>query len=281
MRKIAIATQTTDVAMMRVILGCVLVLLAIRTLTAWEATLSPSGPGPYPELKPFVGEFRFGWSEIEAARVKAEVSYRADRVILKAIGGTLGFARALYALDISFDGEADRVTLQTVSSQLVERYAALTVTERVLGENGMLMNLRSTDPPGEKPPRWKTVKVIKIRDIWAAMLYIRSQSLAAGEMVRLLVFPGGSPYLVEIIAIGPDRIDVMGAPRDAIKLDLKIQHVNTKKGNTLEPHGKFRSGKIWLSSDPSRMPLRAEIDIFIGYVFAEVVAINVNEGIAL
>ncbi len=262
---------------MRGLLGCVLAVCALRTLTAWEGTLTPGGAGPFSEVAPFEGEFRFGWSEIEAARVKAVVSYEGNRVLVKAHGGTQGLARTLYQLDVLFTGEAERESLQTISSEIVERYATRTVTERVVGENGILKSYRETQPAGKNPPRWKEVKVSPIRDLWAAMLFIRSQLLSVGERVRLLVFPGGGPYLVEIIPLGFEQLEVMGTPREALKLDVKVQRVNTKKGNALEPHGKFRSGKIWLGADEARMPLRAEVNIFIGYVFAEIVEIEVKE----
>lgn len=278
MRKIAIGGGKGECPLMRGVLACLLVLLAFRTLPAWESTLSPEAPGPHAEVAPFEGEFRFGWSEIDAARVNAVVSYREDRALLKATGGTEGLARALYQLDIEYSGEADRVSLQTVSSELVERYVDRTVTESVRGNGGTISSFRATDPPGQNPPKWKVVKVSPIRDLWAAMLFIRSQPLAVGETVRVLVFPGGSPYLVDIVPVGVESLEVMGARHDALKLDVKIQHVNTKKGNALEPHGKFRSGKIWLTADAGRMPLRAEVDIFIGYVFAEVVSIKPMQG---
>ena len=253
------------------------VFLATQLLPAWEATLSPEGVGPFSEITPFSGEYRFGWSEIEAARVRAQVSYDDQRVFLNATGGTEGWARTLYQLDIVFSGEGDRSSLETISSELVERYIDRTVTERVNGEGGILRSFRETNPPGKNPPKWKSVKVSPIRDLWAAMLYVRSQPLAIGDAVRTLVFPGGSPYLVDIISVGVEPLDILESRIDALKLDVKIQHVNTKKGNTLEPHGKFRSGKIWLTADSERMPLRAEVDIFIGYVFAEVVALHTNQ----
>jgi hypothetical protein len=37
----------------------------------------------------------------------------------------------------------------------------------------------------------------------------------------------------------------------------------------LKPHKLFKSGRGWLSDDDKRVPLRIEVDIFIGYVFAE------------
>jgi hypothetical protein len=36
-----------------------------------------------------------------------------------------------------------------------------------------------------------------------------------------------------------------------------------------KPHHKFRSGTLWLSNDPNRILLRAEVQVFVGYVFAE------------
>ena len=262
---------------MRGVLAFLTVFLATQLLPAWEASLSPEGVGPFSEIAPFSGEYRFGWSEIEAARVRAQVSYDDQRVFLHATGGTEGWAITLYQLDIVFSGEADRSSLETISSELVERYIDRTVTERVNGEGGILRSYRATNPLGENPPKWKSVKVSPIRDLWAAMLYVRSQPLAIGDAVRTLVFPGGSPYLVDIISVGVEPLDILESRIDALKLDVKIQHVNTKKGNTLEPHGKFRSGKIWLTAYSERMPLRAEVDIFIGYVFAEVVALHTNQ----
>ena len=64
------------------------------------------------------------------------------------------------------------------------------------------------------------------------------------------------------------------SPREALHLDIKIQSVNTKKGNALEPHHKFRSGTLWLSNDSTRILLRAEVQIFVGYVFAELAAFH-------
>jgi len=252
-------------------LPALLALLAIPTLYGWEETLTPDQPGPFPEVAPFVATFKIGWSEIEAARAHAAITYEGSQVALAAGGGTDGLARSLYQLDAVFLGTVDRPSLHTLRSDQVESYSSRSLTSIVTGSNGALRNLSIPLPPGQKPPKWKDVKVRPVRDFFAGMLFIRSQPLAPGETVRLLMFPGGSPFLVEIESVGSRSIELADGPRDAIRLDLKIQRVNTKKGNTLEPHSKFRSGKIWLSNDADRIPLRAEVDIFIGYVFAEIV----------
>lgn len=240
-------------------------------LFAWQETLSSDQPGPVPEVAPFSATFRIGWSEIEAAQARAEISYNGPEVALEAAGGTEGLARSLYQLDATFQGTVDRASLHTLRSDQVETYADRSLTTIVTGENGTLRTFSDRNPPGDKPAKWKDVKVQPVRDFFAGMLFIRSQTLARGDTVRLLMFPGGAPFYVEIESAGPCTIDLAGGPREALRLDLKIQRVNTKKGNTLEPHSKFRAGKIWLSNDNERIPLRAEVDIFIGYVFAEIV----------
>ena len=246
-------------------------LLLAPRLFGWQETLTPDQPGPFPEVAPFNATFKIGWSEIEAARAHAAITYEGSQVALAAGGGTDGLARSLYQLDAVFFGTVDRSTLHTLRSDQVESYSSRSLTTIVTGSNGALQNLSIPLPPGKNPPKWKDVKVQPVRDFFAGMLFIRSQTLAPGESVRLLMFPGGAPFFVEIESVGPCTIDLDDGPREAIQLDLKIQRVNTKKGNTLEPHSKFRSGKIWLSNDADRIPLRAEVDIFIGYVFAEIV----------
>ena len=239
---------------------------------AWQSSLTADAPGSFPDLPPFQAEVRIGWSEIEAARAHAALTYHDDNVVVAAGGGTSGLARSLYQLDATLSGIADRRTLHTLRSDQIECYSSRILTTIIAGSNGSLSSLRESNPPGAKPAKWKPVKVAPVRDLFAGMLFIRSQPLATGDKVRLLIFPGGSAFLVDITALGPEKIAITGVARDAIKLDLKIQRVNTKAGNTLEPHSKFHSGTIWLTNDADRMLLRAEIDIFIGYVFIETVS---------
>ncbi|MFZ9920287.1 MAG: DUF3108 domain-containing protein [Terrimicrobiaceae bacterium] len=245
-------------------------LVAAPSLFAWQETLIPDLPGPFPEVAPFVANFKIGWSEIEAARAHAEIAYNGSQVALDARGGTEGLARSLYQLDARFQGTVDRPTLHTLRSDQVETYSDRSLTTIVTGSNGALRTFSDPVPPGKKPAKWKEVKIQPVRDFFAGMLFIRSQALARGDMVRLLMFPGGSSFFVEIHSAGPRTIHLDDGPCEALQLDLKIQRVNHKKGNSLEPHSKFRSGKIWLSNDARRIPLRAEVDIFIGYVFAEI-----------
>ena len=202
-----------------------LALFAAQSLPAWQETLTPDHPGPFPEVSPFAATFKIGWSEIEAARARAEISYNGTQVALDAGGGTEGLARSLYQLDATFQGTVDRPTLHTIRSDQVETYADRSLTTIVTGSNGTLRTFSDPVPPGKKPAKWKDVKIQPVRDFFAGMLFIRSQPLAPGETVRLLMFPGGSSFLVEIQSAGARTIQLDSGPRDALQLNLKIQRV--------------------------------------------------------
>jgi hypothetical protein len=206
--------------------------LTLPFACAWQSTLTPDLPGPFP-IRPFEAEYRLGWAEIDAAKASAAIFCKDSRILFSGSGGTTGLARNLYQLDATLDASTECSNLETISSTQVEKYATRTLTTRIEGKNGVLTSLRESTAPGSKPPRWKPVALCPIRDLFAAALFIRSQPLTPGDKVRTLVFPGGAPFLVDIESLGPQKISINGSPREALRLDIKIQSVNTKKGNAL------------------------------------------------
>jgi hypothetical protein len=249
----------------------VFTIITAPMLLAWQEALTPDQVGPFREFPPFVANYKIGWSEIEAARARMEVSYNGTQVVLDTRGGTEGLARSLYQLDATFQGAVDRTTLHTLHSEQVENYTDQSLTTIFTDSNGTLRTFSKTTSAEKKPAKWKDLKIQPVRDLFAAIRFIRSQPLTRGETVRLLIYPGGSSFFVEIQSDGPCTILHEGGPREALQLGLNIQRVNHKKDHSLEPHSKFHSGKIWISNDPERILLRVEVDIFIGYVFAEIV----------
>jgi hypothetical protein len=240
----------------------------------WQATLSPAEPGPFAEVPSFAGTFRLGWSGIAAGQAHASITQQGDTLVLDGGGASTNLARFFYQIDATLTAVAERATLHTLTSTQVETYSARTLSTFINGSNGTLSSLSVRNPPGETPPKWKEVKATPIRDLFAGVLFVRSQALATGDRVRLLIYPGGAPFLVDITVLEPEKITVLGQSREALRLELNIQRVNTKKNNRLEPHRKFRSGRVWLSNDADRILLRAEAEIFIGYVFAEILSFN-------
>jgi hypothetical protein len=240
----------------------------------WRENLTPDFAGPFPAVRPFEAEFRIGWSEIEAARATVSIAYVGNDVRLSGFGGTTGMARMLWQLDASIKATTALPNFQTLYSEQVENYSNRTINSQIVARPDGIWRLRENIPPGENPARWKNIKISPLRDLFSGMLYIRSRKLDPGEAVSTIIFPGDSPYLVEMKCLGTEKIPIAGSPRDAIKMDLRIHRINLKKGNALEAHGKFQNGTVWLSNDSDRIPLRVEVNIFIGYVFAELDSIN-------
>ncbi len=63
----------------------------------------------------------------------------------------------------------------------------------------------------------------------------------------------------------------MGRDWPALRLSLQVLKLKVKKGNPDEAveYSKFRSGTVWVSDDELRLPLRAEVNVFIGFVYGE------------
>lgn len=234
----------------------------------WGATALAGG---FPMVEPFRASFRIGWTEIAAAEARAEITSNSTVAVLEAGGGTIGLARTLYQLDATLEARSALPQFETIDSEQLEKYRRRTLLTAVAGSGGKLRTKRGwTD--GSESLEWKPVKIAPARDLFSAMLFIRSQALVRGEKVGVVVFPGESPFFVEMESLGERLLSVGGEERKALLLDLRISRINTKKGNVLEPHPKFRAGRVWLSNDADRIPLRAEVEIFIGYLFAEIVS---------
>ena len=247
-----------------------LLILAPFAYGDWRAALTPEGSGTFPEVRAFQAEYRFGWSEIEAARATASVSYNGDEVVLRAKGGTKGLARKLYLLDVTHESRSRREGFLPVQVDQLETYSKQTLKTQIVQKSDGFWVLRELVPPGTDPARWKNIKLSPVRDLVSGMLFIRSQRLAQGDVVSVVIYPDSSPVLVDMKVLGTEKLSIGGVQRDALKLDLHIQRINLKKGGALEKHKKFESGTVWLSNDSDRIPLRAEVNIFIGYVFGEI-----------
>ena len=242
---------------------------------AWQDSLTPDVVGPYAALRPFEAEMRVGWTDIEAARAHVEISDDANGAIrLHGVGATTGLARALYQLDATIDTTTARDGFRTIYSIQQENYAKRMLITQIVARPDGIWRLRENTPPGKNPAKWKHIKISPLRDLFSAMLFIRSQPLATGETVSTIAFPGDSPFLVDMRSVRTGPVTIGGVQRDAIQLELRIRRINLKKDSRLEPHEKFRSGTVWLSNDADRLPLRAEVNIFVGYLFAELESVH-------
>jgi hypothetical protein len=211
--------------------------------------------------------YRFGWSGLQAA--KADIHFFSpsrNTFEVEAAGGTSGFPRALFKLDVYHHATEDKTTLRPIHFFQEEKYRSETVKTNVDFGSDEVTGLREKIPDDHvsKPNVFKFSPVF---DMATALLWVRSQPLADGETESIVVWASNAPYLAKVTVVGRETIKVGGRKRNAIKLDLKLLRIDKKM--QLKEHKLFKGGRGWLSDDDERIPLRIEADIFIGYVFAE------------
>ena len=242
--------------------------------SAWDGSLTPTASVPFSSISPFEAEYRFGWQGISAGEAKLQVAARGqDRRSITVRGGPNALIRKLWNYEALYVGESGGNGEVPSWFCMDESYPKGAVRSEALFKEGSVTG-RHHKASETKP--WEVTDLPRIRDLFSAMLFVRSQPLHEGDRLRLTVFPDEAPYLVDLTVAGRDTITVMEKKIRAIRFTIRIQTIETHgehKGK-LAPHKKFRSGRVWMSDDDQRLPLRAEVDIFIGRVFAELVKLN-------
>ncbi len=68
-----------------------------------------------------------------------------------------------------------------------------------------------------------------------------------------------------------ENIRCMGRSCPALRLSLDVRKLEVKSSRPTRAvdYSKFRSGTVWVSDDALRLPLRAEVHIFVGFVYGE------------
>lgn len=248
--------------------GLIFLLLPVCAASeTWQDKVAGERVGPFPLVKSFTGEFCFGWSNIEAAAAKATFTNRGGVLEVAVEGGTTGAARSLWLLGAKHEVTILEKGLKPIAFHQVETYATrTTTTDAAFKPTGLWYRRQSTAEP--KSVEWQRLKAEPVRDIVSALLFIRSQALRDRDKVAVAAFPGNAPYFLEASVKGREVVDIAGKPIKAIRLEFEIQRIDAN--NRLAPYEKFRHGTVWLSDDENRIPLRAEVSIFIGYVYGEV-----------
>jgi hypothetical protein len=244
----------------------------VAAAPTWASMITRDPTGNFPPLRPLQASYRFGWSGFTAGVGQIHFTHPSTgRFQVEGKGGTIGFVRALWKLDVHHRALADAETLRPLEMEQTESYRRKEfVTELAFTNNGVKRT--RTETPSTTGPSTKQFDFPNLYDMHSATLYLRSQSLKNGSAYRILVYPATTPYLATLTVTGRERIAVYAGTYQAIKLDLHLNKIG--KNLELEPHKKFRRATIWVSDDPDRILLRIEAQIFVGTVFAELQSIK-------
>ena len=256
-----------------------LTLICVFALTAfaedWQKTLTPA-PGKFPKLRPLAVHYQFGWSGVKAAEAEAKFSSGKGLNQLDLTASTKGLGRTLWRMDSTATSTCDSATLRPIALKQVEVYSSKTMTTSVAFKPEGPERMRVPNPPDKTPPKPKRFKLPSVYDQQGALLFLRSQPLKNGDVVRMCVFPGNTPYFAEIGVEGREKLKAGGKEWDAIRCSLKLREV--KKDLSLGVHKKFKNATAWLSDDRDRLLLKIDAEVFIGSVWVELDRVDFPAG---
>jgi hypothetical protein len=238
----------------------------------WEATLSKDPVGNFPELRPLRASYRFGWSGLTAATGEVHFTKAAENKLqLDGTGRTIGFVRALFKLDASYQAIASANTLRPIETRQTESYRSKKIVTHLTFTNSGVTRAR-TEGKGAVETKTRQFNFPNLFDLFSAMLYLRSQPLKDRSVYRVVAYPATNAYLATVTVVSREKISVHAGSYSAIKLDLQLKRIG--KHRQLEPHRKFHRATIWVSDDAERLLLRIEAQVFVGTVFAELQSVN-------
>jgi hypothetical protein len=247
-------------------------LLATAAPQGWENTVTTLPRGDFPNPRPLVATYNFGWNDLVAATGEIRFDQSGDRFQLLGDGQTIGVVRTLWKFDVRQRALADATTLRPIRMHQVDETRNKTIITDLVFKSDGVERLR-TDTKSNKTAKPKTFSFPGcVFDMHSALLYLRSQPLHDGDVFRLVVYPATSPYLATLTVSNHFPIKIVAGAYPAIKFDVQLSKIG-KKGE-LEPHKKFRHASVWISDDPDRLLLRVEASIFVGTVFAEMQSIR-------
>lgn len=247
-------------------------LAIVPTPQGWVNTVTTLPRGDFPNPRPLVATYDFGWNDIVAATGQIEFDRSDGRLQLVGDGQTVGVVRALWKFDVHHRSLVDAATLHPLRMHQVDITRSKTVTTDLVFKPGEVARTRA-DTKSKTPTKTKTFSFPEgIFDMHSALLYLRSQPLRDGDSFRLVVYPASSPYLATLTVLNRSSIKIAAGTYPAIKFDVQLNKIG--KQGELEPHKKFRRASVWISDDSDRILLRVEASIFVGTVFAEMQSIR-------
>jgi len=239
---------------------------------AWKKELTSPMPGEWPALRPADLDFTLSWKGmLDAGRLRMEIDPKdADKPgmrVVRSTASSIGAASALFPYQSHFWAEIFPSTYRPRFFHAVEtdRREKSTATMRYFPDRVEYLEINEPVRRGKNTARNEGVfRFTPVYDIFSAMLHVRSQRLAPGDRVTLVVHPFKTPYLLRVRVIARE----LHHDRPAIRLTVAMQRIE-RDTHELRPYRKMsREATLWLSDDADRVPLELRASVFIGDVRA-------------
>lgn len=257
---------------MKRLITAILALGASTTLAApaWNAQLTSGKPGSHPEIPPSTLVFTLSWKGIvQAGTCRLQFAPKGiskpGSLVIKSTASSQGVANVLFPYKHSFWSEVNNSTLQSRYFKATDDDGKETcvTTNRYFTGRASVHEIATNSKTGIVQTQTFTFPH-NSRDIFSAILFIRSQKLNIGEEHTTLLLPFTSPYLLKVRCEAKEQH--MG--KDALRLSFAITKID-KSTNLLKTYKKLKKPvTLWLSDDADRVPLEIRAAVYIGDVRA-------------
>lgn len=236
----------------------------------WKESLTSTKPGTHPNISPAKLEYSLSWKGmLDAGSLEIDFAppgiKKPGAFVITSTASSHGAAATLFPYHHAYWSEIHPTTLQSkyfssteTTSEKVENINRYTSSNVTVKETTTSLDKKITSGLSY------TFAHGPARDLFSAMLHLRSQKLDVGETHIMLLLPFKSPYLATVKVEAKEKH--MG--QEAIRLSLAMRKINP---TTLElaPYKKLkRPVTLWLSNDPDRVLLEARASVYIGDVRA-------------
>lgn len=253
--------------------GCLLAAISLATAQdpAWKAELTPAAIGRHPRPDPIALDFQLSWQgAVNSGIITIEFAPRnankPGAYVVKSNASSQGVAATLFPYEHHFWSELQLDTLRPRLFYAVETDSkeTTTTTNRYLADRVDATEANKSHRTGLTATDKQEFKFAPVHDLFSAMIFVRSQPLAAGDKIALVVMPFKTPYLLRVQTLGRE----VHNQRNTIKLSVSMQKID-RTSLELRPYKKLnRNATLWLSDDADRMPVELRADVFIGDVRA-------------
>lgn len=259
--------------MNRQLLG--LLLVSACPLTAaepeWKNELSKPTLGPHQRISPGILDLKISWNGmIDSGKLSIHFSpkdaKKPQAFVVTSDATSTGAAAGLFPYRSNFWSELDPTTLKPRLFNAVETDAGekTTTTTRFSASKVTCSETSQPLPKGTPKTSEKTFLHSPVFDIFSAMLHIRSQKLADGDRIKLVIQPFKTPYLLTVNVAGREN----HGGRDTIRLSVGMRKIDTKTMELRAYKKLKKDATLWLSDDQDRIPVEFRAAIFIGDIRA-------------
>lgn len=238
---------------------------------AWKAELSPATFGPHAPVRSGSLDLTVSWKGmLDAGKLTVKFApkdaNKPNTYVVTSSAASLSPAASLFPFQSHFWAELDPSSFQPRLFHAVETDRQETVTTTTRFTESQVSYKETTTARNQGTPSLKqgSFQFAPVLDIFAAMLYVRSQKLDPGDRLTFVVQPFKTPYLVHVNVDNRE----LHLDRHAIRLTVGMRKIHPKTLDLMPYKKMTRDATLWLSDDADRMPIEFRAAVFIGDVRA-------------